>query len=1045
MQLAARDAVEECGEAARRAARSAAQGAKAAPGFAALWCHFAAQAARRAYGSKVNYTLGFLACFVVVVVVAVLLSVMDHTPVVYLRLAELQTGELDVEFSIKHESGYRLINFTKLEAVLSETEEFSYLTPRWEFSIKAYNAKSCPPQYDIMDPMWKYHGMETDSSLSVCLDSTNCFGNLCGASNLKNRLVVIDSTREKRMLIGRRWTLPPVPRGGCYVKSNVASSLGLAVGDVIVVGIKPYSGDMYYLYERAVSRHFEKVNSTIIWIPFTVSAIYTNPEGKYKSKSTMGVMVEYEYFASYLATHIDPWDVTIRDYFASMNFYDHASFSILNMPPPRVDNYLSSNMDVVQKSVTAFASEATYRAGFNNLDVALPVMDNLGDYVYVGLFLGLIVNLSIVVLLFLSVVLIYSLMVINVETRTFEIGVMRTLGTTHAGVVALVLTQASLYALPSWVVGLVVAQFIEVGIAVVFESLTAISMSKWLSLSAALIASLLCFLIPALSSAMPVRSALSQTLQYALDTHRSRTQAVKVTVKRIGKRRISWTLVILGIGLAGFGFAVYYIMPASLLANNFQIMINLFFFLILAMLIGLVVLSLNLETLLEKLCCWIFFFWERSAVLPILLKNLVAHKMRNRKTTLMYAVSLSFIIFIYVAYSMEVATYSYALKQMAGGPLVVYASGRFGDNSPHTIKVVAALEAVAAVHPKITGHTWMTRNLEDSIHNSTAISNLGHIYSYGQRVYGVSPNFFDVTYKGFLKVHDEVNDPSLPSDALVTERLYTPMGSQSLAVGTSYRQLLGLDTGEHLLLTVSNSAPRRYRVSTFLDAAAVFGFSKYPSVTRQDCIVSFLTFMSLTEGRINTMPDLPLGEFIVKVADDATDADLTDISDKLNQVVSSQPDYTPEIWDYRDEMAALNVATGIMTYFFLLTTAIAMATSFFSLTAGMLANVYEQTKEIGILRAIGLTKFAISRVYIYEAFVVVFGASLFGIIIGVLVAWTMTLQQLLFTQLPIPFVFPWQLFVTVSALSVVFGVLAALVPIVRVVSLPVVQIMRMLN
>ena len=55
------------------------------------------------------------------------------------------------------------------------------------------------------------------------------------------------------------------------------------------------------------------------------------------------------------------------------------------------------------------------------------------------------------------------------------------------------------------------------------------------------------------------------------------------------------------------------------------------------------------------------------------------------------------------------------------------------------------------------------------------------------------------------------------------------------------------------------------------------------------------------------------------------------------------------------------------------------------------------------MRSIGLSKFAVTRAYIGEAFVIVFSASILGFIIGFVVAMSMISQQVLFTQLPLPF------------------------------------------
>ena len=62
----------------------------------------------------------------------------------------------------------------------------------------------------------------------------------------------------------------------------------------------------------------------------------------------------------------------------------------------------------------------------------------------------------------------------------------------------------------------------------------------------------------------------------------------------------------------------------------------------------------------------------------------------------------------------------------------------------------------------------------------------------------------------------------------------------------------------------------------------------------------------------------------------------------------------------------------------------------------MSANLFEQAKEIGILRAIGFTSWRICVLYFYEALILVFASCLLGICIGVIIGVTMVMQQDLF-------------------------------------------------
>ena len=71
---------------------------------------------------------------------------------------------------------------------------------------------------------------------------------------------------------------------------------------------------------------------------------------------------------------------------------------------------------------------------------------------------------------------------------------------------------------------------------------------------------------------------------------------------------------------------------------------------------------------------------------------------------------------------------------------------------------------------------------------------------------------------------------------------------------------------------------------------------------------------------------------------------------------------------------------------------VVMFLCFFALSANMSANLYEQAKEIGLLRAMGFRSVRIKMLYFYEAFTLVLASSLMGVFIGVVVGYTMTLQ-----------------------------------------------------
>ena len=55
------------------------------------------------------------------------------------------------------------------------------------------------------------------------------------------------------------------------------------------------------------------------------------------------------------------------------------------------------------------------------------------------LFLGLIFDIIVLLFVILSILLIYSLLLVSVETKTFEFGVMRMVGLSKGGIISMII------------------------------------------------------------------------------------------------------------------------------------------------------------------------------------------------------------------------------------------------------------------------------------------------------------------------------------------------------------------------------------------------------------------------------------------------------------------------------------------------------------------------------------------------------------------------------------------------------------------------------
>src|SRR5690606_30110835 len=114
-----------------------------------------------------------------------------------------------------------------------------------------------------------------------------------------------------------------------------------------------------------------------------------------------------------------------------------------------------------------------------------------------------------------------------------------------------------------------------------------------------------------------------------------------------------------------------------------------------------------------------------------------------------------------------------------------------------------------------------------------------------------------------------------------------------------------------------------------------------------DALVSFPTYVRMSQGSITTVNDIPIETMFIDIDPNASTRQIEDLKTAIRKLLVG---HDARLNDVEDRLENLMVATEVMNFFFIFTTLIAMVMCFFSLISSMYTNINEQAKEIGILR-----------------------------------------------------------------------------------------------
>ena len=246
---------------------------------------------------------------------------------------------------------------------------------------------------------------------------------------------------------------------------------------------------------------------------------------------------------------------------------------------------------------------------------------------------------------------------------------------------------------------------------------------------------------------------------------------------------------------------------------------------------------------------------------------------------------------------------------------------------------------------------------------------------------------------------------STDSDLGPTAQLYTAKGSQGVGVNKPVIVSTFLDTSDYSSTVVlkTNQVIEQTDKETETDKPSyafykrpLWAFKKVPEFVNPDIrddttvrslgIFSIPTYCYLLDM---SMDQIDYGTIYIKYKSDIDQKVKSSINKELKK--ANPNDWGVDITKEKVEEENNIKITDLLDMIFDGCIFIVMFLCFFSLSASTTANLYSQTKEIAVLRSIGLTNWQISRVYFYEAFVVVLSASLLGMLTGSAIGMIMAL------------------------------------------------------
>jgi hypothetical protein len=537
------------------------------------------------------------------------------------------------------------------------------------------------------------------------------------------------------------------------------------------------------------------------------------------------------------------------------------------------------------------------------------------------------------------------------------------------------------------------------------------------------------------------------------------------------------------------GLALYLIFPLAFLNEDLGLQGTLLLWLLAGIISGISLFLNNFQSAFEVFVQKIFFFWEKLYVRRLMMKNTLIHSKSNRKTGLVYSISLAILNFVYISYYLEIESMSMQSYYDMGGELVLrhpslFYFQKYNNMSPlrEKVKYTWLMEPIAgskstSFEPDLPGFHSSDPPPYSIQHLSFYITDMSK-----QTTKDISPVLSSPNYTRDLKMKSDFTPYKSFGDPLedMVENLYMKHNFRSIIISRSLYynfngHLWDEKKSNYLYIKILDPQKKEHyykvRIAGVVDYLPGVHFGVLPFSNHKDVLISpdifhefaYITKMGIEDYEmkklsleINDQPVSFRGKTIIdnigseysmdNKADEPIELESPEIKttyeDMLNDLLSHSSFHKNQIYVLNADAKEFKNTEKLLNIFFNLTTCLVLIICFFNLTASMSSKIISNSKQLAILRSLGFSKLRTALLYLYDSFLVVFSASFIGLLAGALLAWLFILQRTLFLDLPMKVHFSWGNLIFILIASFISAFLSAFIPIMLFLKKPLSQITK---